>query len=160
MGYVQLNGGVNTKRVFSIVPFIGLGGTFGWDYRPDGTIMGNDGKPKGNVWALPVSAGIQFNFRLGKYVDFFLEGRGQFYGDNLNNIPADVLSTSTLLQPAVSSSRSVATTSSLTIPVTILAISATSTIRSMISAVLSQQQAQPSQQPKLSFLAPKFRKQS
>ena len=49
--------------------------------------MGNDGKPKGNVWALPVSAGIQFNFRLCKYVDFFLEGRGQFYGDNLNNIP-------------------------------------------------------------------------
>ena len=80
-------GGVNTKRVFSIVPFVGLGGTFGWDYRPDGTIMGNDGKPKGNVWALPVSAGIQFNFRLCKYVDFFLEGRGQFYGDNLNNIP-------------------------------------------------------------------------
>ena len=80
-------GGVNTKRVFSIVPFVGLGGTFGWDYRPDGTILGNDGKPKGNVWALPVSAGLQLNFRLGKYVDFFLEGRGQFYGDNLNNIP-------------------------------------------------------------------------
>lgn len=80
-------GGVNTKRVFSIVPFIGLGGTFGWDYRPDGTIMGNDGKAKGNMWALPVSAGLQLNFRLGKYVDFFVEGRGQFYGDNFNNIP-------------------------------------------------------------------------
>ena len=80
-------GGVNTKRVFSIVPFVGLGGTLGCDYRPDGTILGNDGKPKGNVWALPVSAGLQLNFRLGKYVDFFLEGRGQFYGDNLNNIP-------------------------------------------------------------------------
>ncbi|MDE5568985.1 MAG: OmpA family protein [Muribaculaceae bacterium] len=80
-------GGVNTKRVFSIVPFVGLGGTFGWDYRPDGTIMGNDGKAKGNMWALPVSAGLQLNFRLGKYVDFFVEGRGQFYGDNFNNIP-------------------------------------------------------------------------
>ncbi len=150
-------GGVNTKRVFSIVPFVGLGGTFGWDYRPDGTIMGNDGKPKGNVWALPVSAGIQFNFRLCKYVDFFLEGRGQFYGDNLNNIPGgrpvDINLTATSL-------RSVAMTSSLTTPVTILAISATSTIRSMISAVLSQLQAQPSQQPKPSCLAPKFRRLS
>lgn len=79
--------GVNTKRVFSIVPFVGLGGTFAWDYRPDGTIVDRDGKRKGNMWALPVSAGLQFNFRLGKYVDFFLEGRGQFYGDNFNNIP-------------------------------------------------------------------------
>ncbi len=78
-------GGVNTKRVFSIVPFVGLGGTFTWDYTQDGGIIGHDGKPKGNSWTLPVSAGIQFNFRLGKYVDFFLEGRGQFYGDNFNN---------------------------------------------------------------------------
>lgn len=93
-------GGVNTKRVFSIVPFVGLGGTFAWDYRPDGTIMDRDGKhPKGNMWALPVSAGIQFNFRLCKYVDFFLEGRGQFYGDNFNNIaggrPVDINLTAT-----------------------------------------------------------------
>lgn len=77
--------GVNTKRVFSIVPFIGLGGTFTWDYSKDGGIIGHDGKPKGNSWTLPVSAGIQFNFRLSRHVDFFLEGRGQFYGDNFNN---------------------------------------------------------------------------
>lgn len=78
-------GGVNTKRVFSIVPFVGLGGAFTWDYTKDGGIIGHDGKPKGNSWTLPVSAGIEFNFRLCRYVDFFLEGRGQFYGDNFNN---------------------------------------------------------------------------
>ena len=27
-------GGVNENRVFSIIPFVGLGGTFTWDYRP------------------------------------------------------------------------------------------------------------------------------
>lgn len=92
-------GGVNTKRVFSINPFVGLGGTFAWDFRPDGSIVGRDDKVKGNSWTLPVSAGLQFNFRLGKYVDFFLEGRAQFYGDNFNNIaygdPVDINLTAT-----------------------------------------------------------------
>ena len=32
-----------------------------------------------------MSAGIQFRFRLCQYVDFFLEGRASFYGDNFNN---------------------------------------------------------------------------
>ena len=92
-------GGVNSHRVFSINPFVGLGGTFAWDFRPDGSIIGRDGKVKGNSWTLPVSAGLQFNFRLGKYVDFFLEGRAQFYGDNFNNIaygdPVDINLTAT-----------------------------------------------------------------
>lgn len=88
-------GGVNSKRVFSIVPFVGLGGTFTWDYKPDGAnIVGNDGKTKSNSWTLPVSAGLQLRFRLCKYVDFFAEGRAQFYGDNFNNYaygdPVDV----------------------------------------------------------------------
>lgn len=56
-------GGVNTKRVFSIVPFVGLGGTFGWDYTQS-EIMDNDGAAKINNWTLPVSAGLQFRFRL------------------------------------------------------------------------------------------------
>ncbi|MCM1067936.1 MAG: OmpA family protein [Muribaculaceae bacterium] len=79
-------GGVNSKRVFSIVPFVGIGGTYAWHYRPDGNIMREDGEPKSNTWALPVSAGIQLRFRLCKYVDFFMEGRAGFYGDNFNNI--------------------------------------------------------------------------
>lgn len=78
-------GGVSTTRFVSIVPFVGLGGTFTWDYTKNGGIIGHDGKPKGNSWSLPVSAGLQFNFRLCNYVDFFLEGRGQVYGDNFNN---------------------------------------------------------------------------
>ncbi len=92
-------GGVNSKRVFSINPFVGLGGTYAWDFRPDGSIVGRDGKVKGSSWTLPVSAGLQFNFRLSKYVDFFLEGRAQFYGDNFNNVaygdPVDVNLTAT-----------------------------------------------------------------
>lgn len=79
-------GGVNSKRVFSIVPFVGVGGTYGWKYRPAGNIVSDAGRPKSNTWALPVSAGIQLRFRLCKYVDFFAEGRAGFYGDNFNNI--------------------------------------------------------------------------
>ena len=86
-------GGVNSKRVFSIIPFVGLGGTFAWDYSPKGDIMGKHG-PKHNSWTLPVSAGLQLRFRLCKYVDFFAEARGSFYGDNFINIaygrPVDI----------------------------------------------------------------------
>lgn len=79
-------GGVNSKRVFSIVPFIGLGGAYMWDFS-DGasTIRRDNGEMKESAWALPLSAGIQLRFRLCKYADFFLEGRAQFAGDNWNN---------------------------------------------------------------------------
>ena len=79
-------GGVNSKRVFSIVPFVGFGGAFMWDYS-DGasTIVRDNGMVKRNSWALPLSAGIQLRFRLCRYADFFLEGRAQFAGDNWNN---------------------------------------------------------------------------
>lgn len=87
-------GGVNSKRVFSIVPFVGLGGAFNWDFNTPGNITNNDGKAKRNSWTLPVSAGLQLRFRLCKYVDFFAEGRASFFGDNFNNIafgkPIDV----------------------------------------------------------------------
>lgn len=82
--------GVNTHRVFSIVPFVGLGGTFAWDYNaPASNIYGKDGKIKSNQWTMPVSAGIQLRFRLCSYADFFLEGRAGFYGDNFNNCAVD-----------------------------------------------------------------------
>lgn len=87
-------GGVNAKRVVSVIPFVGLGGAFNWDFNSDGNIVNNDGKPKRNSWTLPVSAGLQLRFRLCKYVDFFAEGRASFFGDNFNNIsfgrPVDV----------------------------------------------------------------------
>lgn len=79
-------GGVNPDRPVSVVPFVGLGGTYAFDMKGGGrNILGRDGKIKDNTWALPVSAGIQFRFRLCRYADFFLEGRASFYGDNGNN---------------------------------------------------------------------------
>lgn len=88
-------GGVNERRVFSIVPFVGLGGAFAWDFKPNGAnILNHDGKPKRNSWTLPVSAGLQARLRLCKYVDFYAEARAGFFGDNFNNVaynrPIDV----------------------------------------------------------------------
>lgn len=86
--------GVNSQRVFSLIPFVGLGGTYAWNFRPDGDIAGHGGGIKTNSWTLPVSLGMQMRFRLCSYADFFLESRTQFYGDNFNNIaygyPIDV----------------------------------------------------------------------
>lgn len=78
--------GANPKRPVSIVPFVGLGGTFTWDFDAPGKphIYKEGTKIKHNAWTLPVSAGIQVRFRLCSYIDFFLEGRASFYGDNFN----------------------------------------------------------------------------
>lgn len=76
----------NSRRVFSIVPFVGLGGTFAWDFKAsESNIVNRHDKIKRNQWTLPVSAGLQMRFRLCPYDDFFVEGRAQFYGDNFNN---------------------------------------------------------------------------
>ncbi len=78
-------GGVNASRPVSVIPFVGIGGTYVWDIKSDATnIYHSGGNVKTSTWALPVSAGIQFRFRLCRYVDFFLEGRASFYGDNFN----------------------------------------------------------------------------
>lgn len=88
-------GGYNPNRVFSIIPYVGLGSTFVWDYKPAlGNIDEGSGKLKSNQWLFPVSAGLQLRFRTGKYVDIFAEGRGTLYGDNFNNFafgkPVDI----------------------------------------------------------------------
>lgn len=87
-------GGVNTNRVFSIVPFVGLGGTYTWDFNDRSPAIRTSYGDKPNQWTLPVSAGLQMRFRLCRYADFFIEGRAQFYGDNFNNYaygePVDV----------------------------------------------------------------------
>lgn len=88
-------GGYSPRRVFSIVPFVGLGGTFVYNYHPEfGNVMGRDGKIKSNEWLLPVSAGLQFRFRVSSYVDLFAEARASFYGDSFNNLtygrPVDI----------------------------------------------------------------------
>lgn len=78
-------GGVDASRPVSVIPFVGLGGTYTWNIKSAGTnIHDKDGKTRRSSWTLPVSAGIQFRFRLCEYVDFFLEGRASFYGDNVN----------------------------------------------------------------------------
>lgn len=78
--------GYNPSRVFSIIPYIGLGSTFVYNYHPE---RGNDydrhGDLKSNQWLFPVSAGLQLRFRCSNYVDLFAEGRGMLYGDNFNN---------------------------------------------------------------------------
>ena len=77
--------GVNSERVFSVLPFAGIGGTYAFDFdSPGKDILHKPGELKHNSWTLPVSAGIQLRFRLCRYADFFLEGRAQFYGDNFN----------------------------------------------------------------------------
>lgn len=80
-------GGYKADRVFSIVPYIGLGGTYVYDYKPEeGNIVRHSGHGiKKNQWLLPVSAGMQFRFRLSSHVDFFAEARASFYGDNFDN---------------------------------------------------------------------------
>lgn len=85
--------GVNENRVFSIVPFVGIGGDYMWNIHDSkggpaaGSLIGGMGDKgvKDKEWTLPVSAGIDFRFRLSKYVDFFAEARATFFGDNWNN---------------------------------------------------------------------------
>ncbi len=82
--------GPNANRVFSMVPFVGVGGTYNWDIKGAGqNIENRHGRIKANQWLVPVSAGIQFRFRLCKYVDFFAEGRATFAGDNFDNDAID-----------------------------------------------------------------------
>lgn len=85
-------GGVNANRVFSIIPFAGFGGDYMWRIHDSNGLfaaatningLGDKGL-KDESWTLPVTAGIQFRFRLCKYVDFFAEARATFYGDNWN----------------------------------------------------------------------------
>lgn len=82
-------GGVNPDRPVSVIPFVGVGGTYVWGIQSDGTNVHREGKSRNRQWALPVSAGLQFRFRLCRYCDFFLEGRASFYGDNVNGAAVD-----------------------------------------------------------------------
>ena len=70
--------GYDERRVISIIPFIGLGGAYGWNHTGDAQ----------DTWALPVTGGLKLNFRLGHYVDLFFEGRVQAVGDQFNRVSA------------------------------------------------------------------------
>lgn len=86
--------GVKPNRPVSIIPFVGVGGTYVWNIQSAGTNVSRQGNSYNRQWALPLSAGIQFRFRLCQFCDLFLEGRASFYGDNVNgaaiNAPIDV----------------------------------------------------------------------
>jgi len=77
-------GSVDADRFFSIVPFVGVGATYSWDFN-HAYVPINNGYRKDRVWQIPVSVGLQLRFRLSKYVDFFAEARAAFYADNWNN---------------------------------------------------------------------------
>lgn len=80
--------GVNPNRVFSFIPFVGVGGTYTWDFKGSAPAIPTDNftHEKTREWTLPVSAGFQIRLRMCKYADFFAEARASFYGDNFNNI--------------------------------------------------------------------------
>ena len=84
-------GGVNLSRPVSIVPFVGIGGAYVHHFGGSTSNINvtNGEHRRNNSWMLPVSAGLQFRFRLCKYADFFVEGRASFAGDNYNNIVGD-----------------------------------------------------------------------
>lgn len=80
--------GVNFNRPVSVVPFVGIGGAYNYHFTgaTGAENVATGGHIRGNEWSVPVYAGLQLRFRLCRYVDFFLEGRATFAGDNYNNI--------------------------------------------------------------------------
>lgn len=79
--------GPNEKRPVSVVPYVGLGGNLTWDMvDPKGNIHARGmNRLRHTQWTTPVSTGLQIRFRLSDYMDFFVEGRAMFMGDNYNN---------------------------------------------------------------------------
>ena len=85
-------GGVNLSRPVSVVPFLGAGAAYNYHFGGyTGALNFTDhGKIERHSCVPVLTAGVQFRFRLCKYVDFFLEGRGICAGDNYNNIDGDL----------------------------------------------------------------------
>jgi len=79
-------GGVNDKRVFSIIPYLGVGGTYAWDYNTPGNIKDNDGSVMDHQGVLNASLGFEFRFRCHKNVDLYLDARATAMADNINNL--------------------------------------------------------------------------
>ena len=81
-------GGVNDKRVFSIVPYIGLGTAYAWDFEgpKSGYSIVDDNGVKDNQWSLVASIGMEFRFRVHKNVDIFVDTRFKGMSEIFNNI--------------------------------------------------------------------------
>lgn len=78
--------GVNDHRVFSIIPYLGVGGSYAWDYSVAGNILDNDGKVMEHQGVVNTNLGLQFRFRCSKRVDLYVDARLTGTADNINNI--------------------------------------------------------------------------
>lgn len=79
-------GGVNDKRVFSIIPYLGVGTSYAWDYNNGGNILDNDGNPMDHQWVVNGTFGMEFRFRTSKRVDLYIDARMTATADNINNV--------------------------------------------------------------------------
>ncbi len=83
-------GGVNDKRVFSIIPYLGIGTGYAWDYRftnpSNSNILDDNNNPMEHNWTLAGAFGIEFRFRVHKNVDLYIDARGTGLGDTFNNV--------------------------------------------------------------------------
>ncbi len=79
-------GGVNEKRVFSILPYIGVGGTYAWGYNGMGNILDNDSKVMDHQGVISGTFGLEFRFRCSNRIDLYLDARATGTADNINNI--------------------------------------------------------------------------
>ncbi len=79
-------GGVNDKRVFTIIPYLGLGTTYAWDYNNGGNIFDNNGTPMDHQWVVNGTFGLEFRFRTSKRVDLYIDARMTATADNINNV--------------------------------------------------------------------------
>ncbi|MDR0824566.1 MAG: OmpA family protein [Prevotella sp.] len=70
----------NSKRVYSFIPYIGLGGMWGWDYKNAAGIMYPtnylEKHPGASQQTMTLNAGIINNFRLSERVSFAVEVSG------------------------------------------------------------------------------------
>lgn len=79
-------GGINDKRVFSIIPYLGVGTSYAWDYNNGGNILDNDGNPMDHQWVVNGTFGMEFRFRTSKRVDLYIDARMTATADNINNV--------------------------------------------------------------------------
>lgn len=61
----------NSKRVYSFIPFVGVGAMYGWDYKIDGKVL-----PKNNQKTASINVGIINNFRFSERVSLAIEISG------------------------------------------------------------------------------------
>ncbi|MBD8389785.1 OmpA family protein [Dysgonomonas sp. BGC7] len=82
----------NSKRVYSFIPFVGLGAAYGWDYKVKGTELHPTSQK-----SLTLNAGIINNFRLSNRLSLAIEISASTLKDdfdkanNVNKISYDIL---------------------------------------------------------------------